>query len=132
MARILVVDDDLMVRSYVAQILQTKGHTVEKAENGEEGLAIFRSRPTDLIITDMAMPKSDGVQLIASLQKENPSLPIIAMSGAPDSAQFLFLASYFGAEKMLTKPFTADALIDAVDLAVKRSASSPSKPPASS
>ncbi len=111
----------MLVRNCVAQILQESGHTVDKAENGDDGLTVFRAHPADLVITDMAMPKKDGVELIASLQKERSNLPIIAMSGVPDSAQFLFLASFYGAVNMLTKPFTTGALLAAVDVALKRS-----------
>src|ERR1043165_4757495 len=50
--------------------------------------------PIYLVITDMAMPKTDGVELIAALTKDYADLPIVAMSGAPDSAQYLYLASY--------------------------------------
>jgi DNA-binding response OmpR family regulator len=114
MAHILVIDDDLNVGECVSQILQAKGHIVELAENGEDGLAAFRARPADLVITDMAMPKTDGVELIAILLKDHPHLPIIAMSGAPDSAQYLYLASYLGVGRMLTKPFAAEALLAAV------------------
>jgi DNA-binding response OmpR family regulator len=121
MARILVIDDDPPVCDSVALILEAEGHTVEKAGNGDDGLAAFRARPADLVITDMAMPKKDGVELIACLLKDNPNLPIIAMSGAPNSAQFLYLASYFGAGKMLTKPFTGKALLAAVTEAMKAS-----------
>ena len=119
MARILVIDDDLLSRDYVGQILQTEGHTVEMAANGDDGLSLFRARPADLVITDMVMPKTDGVELITILLNEHPNLPVIAMSGAPNSAQYLYLASYMGAGKILTKPFTAQALLAAVAGAVK-------------
>ena len=119
MARILVIDDDLLSRDYVGQILQTEGHTVEMAANGDDGLSLFRARPADLVITDMVMPKTDGVELITILLNEHPNLPVIAMSGAPNSAQYLYLASYMGAGKILTKPFTAKALLAAVAGAVK-------------
>jgi DNA-binding response OmpR family regulator len=119
MARILVIDDDLLSRDYVGQILQTEGHTVEMAANGDDGLSLFRAHPADLVITDMVMPKTDGVELITILLNEHPNLPVIAMSGAPNSAQYLYLASYMGAGKILTKPFTAKALLAAVAGAVK-------------
>jgi two-component system, chemotaxis family, chemotaxis protein CheY len=119
MARILVIDDDPLSRDYVKQILQSEGHAVEMADSGQSGLAAFHACPADLVITDMVMPETDGVELIAGLMKEHPRLPVIAMSGAPSSAQYLYLASYLGAEKMMTKPFTAKALLAAVTSALK-------------
>jgi DNA-binding response OmpR family regulator len=122
MAHILVIDDDQLIRDMVALTLGAEGHTVVQAESGVDGLAAFRTRPADLVITDMAMPKMDGVQLIERLLKEYPNLPIIAMSGAPDSAQYLYLASYLGAGRLLTKPFKPETLRGAVDGALKPSA----------
>ena len=115
MARILVVDDDLLTRDYIGHVLSAEGHSVEKAENGESGLAAFRARSADIVITDMVMPKADGVEFIAALLKESPKVPVIAMSGAPQSAQFLYLASYLGAGNVLTKPVAGEALIAAVN-----------------
>ena len=121
MARILVIDDDQLIREMIALTLGKAGHTVDQAKQGDDGLAAFRAHPADLIITDMAMPGMDGVQLIQRLLKEHPKLPIIAMSGAPDSAQFLYLASYLGAGRLLTKPFGTEALRLAVDEVLKPS-----------
>src|SRR3954471_23119522 len=101
MARILVIDDDTAVRGLTVQILRSHGHTVNEAIDGDAGLTKFRAEPVDLLITDMAMPKTDGVEVISAVAKERPNFPIIAMSGAPDSAQYLYLASYLGAGRML-------------------------------
>lgn len=120
MTRVLVIDDDPLSRDYVAQILLAGGHSVEMAENAEQGLAAFQTRPIDLIITDMVMPGTDGVELITNLLKSRPNLPVIAMSGAPDSAAYLYLASYLGAGMVLTKPFAANAMLAAVTEALKK------------
>lgn len=97
-------------------------HAVEKAQDGVAALASSRAKPPDLVIADMLMPNSDGVGLIAASIAESPRLPIIARSGVRDSAQFLFLASYLGASRMLTKPFTPQELRTAVSGALQRSA----------
>lgn len=120
MSRILVIDDDSVVRELTVKILERHGHTVDKAADGNAGVTAFRANPPDLVITDMAMPGKDGVEVIATLTKDFPEIPVIAMSGAPDSAQYLYLASFLGAERMLTKPFSPEVLMATVDAVVAR------------
>lgn len=115
MAHLLVIDDDKLTREYVAKLLVAAGHTVAEAEDGLHGLEVFRARPADMVVTDMVMPRADGVEVIETLLKEHPGLPVVAMSGAPESAQFLYLASYLGAGKVLTKPVSAEVLLAAVE-----------------
>lgn len=118
MAKILVIDDDPLILNFVTDALKAVGHTVVQARDGDEGLAASRAATPDLVITDMVMPNLDGVQLIDLLLKEQPDLPIVAMSGAPDSAQYLHIASFLGAGRLLTKPFSVTALREAVDEAL--------------
>lgn len=115
MARILVIDDDTVVRELTAEILGHNGHTVTQAADGNAGLAAIRSQPPELVITDMEMPGMDGVEMIKILKRELPELPIIAMSGATQSAQYLYLASYLGAERLLNKPFAIGDLLATVN-----------------
>jgi CheY-like chemotaxis protein len=120
MARIVVVDDDPIVSELTVRILELTGHSVAKALDGDTGLKAIRDCPPDLVITDMAMLGRDGVELIHILAGEYPDIPVVAMSGAPDSAQFLYLDSYLGAERLLTKPFTPAMLLTIVDAIVPR------------
>ena len=120
MAQIIIVDDDAVVREMTTAILERDGHSVEQADDGNAGLAAVRARVPELLITDMEMPKMDGVELITELAKEFPHLPIIAMSGAPQSPQYLYLASLLGAEKILTKPFSTKLLTNTVKEVLSR------------
>ena len=120
MSRILVIDDDSVVRELTGRILERHGHKVDMAADGNTGVTAFRANPPDLVITDMAMPGKDGVEVIAALTKDFPDIPVIAMSCAPDSAQYLYLASFLGAERMLTKPFSPEVLMATVDAVVAR------------
>ena len=81
MARILVVDDYATLRLIFADALKGDGHTVIKAGNGEEALALCLIHDVDLVLTDMSMPKMTGPQLISQLQRLRPSVPIVGMSG---------------------------------------------------
>ena len=117
MARILVVDDDMSIRALLREILEEDGHQVDEAADGKQGVASYRTKPVDLVITDMLMPEKDGVELIMELQENFPDIKIIAMSGGGRGldAQFsLRVAKDFGAIQQLEKPFTAKQVLATV------------------
>ena len=109
MARILVVDDETIVRDLLLAYLRHSGHTVLEAADGEEALTIQRSEPVDLIITDNAMPRLTGREMIGILRREYPDVRIIAMSGlAVDEAVRNEV------ERVLPKPFTKREFLDSI------------------
>ena len=81
-ARILIIDDEPVLRMTFRHILEEEGHEVLDAEDGEAGVAMCRESHPDLVITDMIMPKQAGSATVAILTKEFPAMPVIAMSGA--------------------------------------------------
>ena len=87
MARILVVDDDKVMRLLLRAMLERQGHSVVEAENGDEGLSYYRAAPTDLVITDIQMPVMDGLQMIKALRGDFPTAKIIAISGGKEPAR---------------------------------------------
>ena len=111
MARIIIIDDDDILRETLAGVLTEAGHTVATTANGFEGVALFRAEPADLILTDLVMPHG-GLPTIRVLRSEFPQLAIIAMSGGGKSR--LDIAGSLGASRTLAKPFTAKELTDAV------------------
>ena len=78
---ILVVDDEQDFRIILDQALEKVGYTVMTAVNGEEAFQLFQKNKFDLVITDVHMPKVDGIQLMQQIKDENPWIPIIAISG---------------------------------------------------
>ncbi len=82
LANILVIDDEPVLRLTFKHLLGTHGYRVWIAENGREGLKLFRRHPIDLVVTDITMPVLDGFSTIEALRREAPALPIIAMSAA--------------------------------------------------
>ena len=116
MANILVVDDDEDVRLLLRALLEGHVHTVTEAEDGEMGIEAT-SESTDLIITDIQMPKVDALDLILVLKKRNPELPIIAISGAGQMAGAINTCSAekTGADDAYTKPFDHIEMLSAVD-----------------
>lgn len=117
MARILVVDDEDLVRLTLRQMLEASGHEVIEAANGRQGVALQAENVVDLVVTDIIMPEQEGIETIVQLRRKNPSLKIIAISGGGRlrNMDFLKIAANVGADATLTKPFSTQELTDMVD-----------------
>lgn len=116
MARLLVIEDNADLLPVLAELLTASGHTVRTARNGAEGLAQFRLERPDLVLTDIVMPEQDGVGVLLALRKLRPRPKIIAMSGGTvRSSQYLQMAAGLGARRVLEKPFSNAALLQAID-----------------
>jgi CheY-like chemotaxis protein len=115
--RILVVDDDPAIRLFVERVLAGEGHDVVLAANGLEAMELYARSTFSLIITDLVMPRADGLELLRRLRKEPSAPKIIAMSGGSGrgaGGQYLGLAELLGAVTTLHKPFTVAELTAAV------------------
>ncbi len=114
--RILIIDDDALMRLALAKILLSAGYDVEQAGDGDEGLRLQRSQSFDLIITDLIMPDKEGIQIIRELRKEDSAIRIIAMSagGRGGATDYLKWARLMGAKQCLSKPIKREDLLDAV------------------
>jgi CheY-like chemotaxis protein len=124
MQRILIVDDERDVRDSVKCVLDLAGYVVLTAENATDALEQLGRTPTDLVITDIIMPKINGVQAI---RKAFPLVRIVAISGGGNfgvagyqptaiaTNAYLASAEEAGAHLVLTKPFEAEDLLAAVE-----------------
>ncbi|NIQ94592.1 MAG: response regulator [Desulfuromonadales bacterium] len=112
MARILIVDDEDLVRTTLRQALETADHEVLEAANGKEALEVLENHGLDLVIADIVMPVKEGVETIVELRQRRPDLKIIAISGGgrTGNLDYLELARKFGADKTLSKPFEIDEI----------------------
>lgn len=130
MPRILLIDDDDSVRTVLMLTLKHFGYTVTEARNGNEGLEKFHQGGADLLITDIVMPEKDGLEVLMSLKRTQPTLKVIAISGGGrTSAQdYLQIARLMGATKVLEKPFTSEVLMAAVRELVGGGDATPPKP----
>src|SRR2546429_4085688 len=108
MPSILLIEDDDLFRDTLAQTLTGRGYTVMQARDGDEGVRLFRVEPVDLVITDIIMPKKEGLATVMELRRDYPKLGIIVMSGGLAQAAPLYLkmAGGLGANRLLPKPFT--------------------------
>ena len=117
MVRILVIDDDRRVLRLAGGILAAVGREVLFARDGEEGLDLHRRKPFDLVVTDIHMPKMDGIETIRALRADHEDLPIIAMSGSCIAAplDFLRIAKILGADAAIKKPLDGERMLSTVN-----------------
>jgi DNA-binding response OmpR family regulator len=112
--RILVVEDDPRVREVLHQALAAAGYDVVATADGEEALAAYAAAPADLVITDLLMPRKDGVETIRGLRHRHPSAKVIAVTAARGRFNRLTAARHLGAHRTLLKPFGMGDLLAAV------------------
>jgi len=112
-ARILVVDDEDEVRLSLRRMLESAGYEVLEASDGQEAMKVCRSRPLDLVITDIFMPGQEGMETIQALRREFPTLKVIAITGKTPEV-YLKTARLLGAQATLEKPLRLETLLEAV------------------
>jgi two-component system, chemotaxis family, chemotaxis protein CheY len=116
MTSILVIDDEMFVRTTLRLTLETEGFKVIEAEDGVVGLQKFVDERPAAVLVDMIMPNKAGVQTIVEIRKLAPTAPIIAMSGGGrvSAADLLVAARTSGADDVVQKPFQMKELISLV------------------
>ena len=108
MARILVVDDEEGVRTFVAEALATDGHSVAQAANGEEAAARLGEQAFELLVTDLRMPGMDGMDLLRRVRTDQPELEVIVLT-AHGTVETAVEAMKLGAYEYLQKPLSGPA-----------------------
>lgn len=115
MAHVLIVDDDEADLHLMRSILAEAGHTLFTASNGEQAMKVYLRQPIDVVVTDIQMPRGDGLELISALTGVDPDASIVAVSGKePHKLQ---LAQLAGARITLPKPINKESLTHAVEQA---------------
>ncbi len=126
MARILVVDDETEVAEAIRCVLERSGFEVAVAGGVTDGLRAAEAIQPDVVITDIIMPKTNGIELIKALRERHPRVRVVAISGGgsfglhaykPDAIKthaYLAAAREAGAQEILTKPFDMNDLLAAV------------------
>ncbi len=116
MARVLVVDDEELMREAVRLALERDGHDVLEAENGEIGLQLFEKHRPDVLVTDLIMPHSEGIETIRVLRRRHPEAKIVALSGRGGISLNANLerARQVGANATLLKPCDFDELRETI------------------
>lgn len=101
--RVLIVDDEDMIRLNLRALMEDLGYSVNEAANGREALALFEQETPDLVLTDLRMPEMDGLALIAALRENSPETPLVVISGT-GSMRDAIEALRQGAWDYVTKP----------------------------
>ncbi|MEW6744217.1 MAG: response regulator [Planctomycetota bacterium] len=116
MARILIIEDDDLVRSVLKERLSRAGHDVRESPNGRMGMSCLQSAAFDLVVTDIIMEEGDGIEAIRELRQRLPGVKIIAISGGGriGPAVYLDLAEKCGAHRTFAKPFPMEGLLKAI------------------
>jgi CheY-like chemotaxis protein len=126
MASILVVDDEPDVAEAISAVLEHAGFAVVTADSAARGLQAVAAQRFDVVVTDIIMPRVNGLELIRKLRAEHPRIRIVAISGGgsfgplslkPDAISthaFIAAAREAGAEDVLTKPFDMEDLLSVV------------------
>jgi len=126
MTKVIIIDDEEDIRIVLKEIFVREGFDVKVASDGHEGMNLMREHGADLVVTDIIMPGSDGVETAYSIRLEFPKTKIIVMSGGGNAASlgyepvaitttaYLASAASIGADLTLTKPFDRKELMKAV------------------
>ena len=117
--RILVVEDDKKIASFVARGLKEAGFAVDQAENGEDGLHLALAHPYDTAVIDLMLPKLDGLSLIEELRKKKVLTPVLILS-ARRSVDDRVKGLQAGGDDYLTKPFSFVELLARVQALIRR------------
>src|SRR5271155_3750791 len=117
MSRVLVIDDDSSLRFTLEAVLSDAGLVVETSDGGPSGLAAFEARGADVVLTDLAMPDMDGMQVLERMRANDPSVPVLILT-AHGSERVAVAAIKAGAFDYIPKPFDPDDLLLAVRRAI--------------
>jgi two-component system KDP operon response regulator KdpE len=117
--RILIVDDELQIIRVLSMACSAQGYRVKSAGDGEAALAALKTWPAELVITDLSMPKMDGVELCRAIRKQS-NVPILVLS-VRNQEKVKVEALDAGADDYVTKPFQIDELLARIRAALRRS-----------
>jgi two-component system, response regulator, stage 0 sporulation protein F len=115
MATILIIDDEESIRHLLKEVLERAHHRVLEAHDGQAGLTLYQQNKVDLVLMDILMPGTDGLEATLQLTREYLDAKVIAMTGAQGDRNFLAVAKLFGARRVFEKPFDLDTLVQAVN-----------------
>ena len=114
MKRIVVIEDDMVIRESLKEILELNNYEVMTIDSGLDLAKRVNKFNPDILITDIIMPDKDGIEIIIEAKKTYPNIILIAISGGGriDSESYLNTARYLGADATLKKPFSPAQLLD--------------------
>jgi len=116
---ILVVEDEALITDFLRRGLEAEGYAVDTAACGEDGLALLRTRPADLVILDVMMPGMDGFEVLGAIRASDPELPVIMLTARGEVADRV-RGLDLGATDYLGKPFAFAELLARIRALLRR------------
>ncbi len=101
--KILIAEDDVMMMASIEYQLKKEGYNISKANNGSEAMAAFEKESPDLVVTDIIMPHTSGLEFIGFIRSSYDHIPVLVLSGV-DEEDTVIEAFNLGADDFLTKP----------------------------
>jgi len=120
--RLLLIEDDLKIASFIKKGFQSEGYAVDHAANGREGLDMALYEPYDTVIVDIMLPEKNGLAVIEALRREKVLTPVIILS-AKDAIEDRVKGLQIGGDDYLTKPFAFSELLARVQALIRRRSS---------
>jgi len=120
--RIIVVDDDQVVRDSLGLLLGNRGYRTSAAPDGAAALALMRGEPPDLVLLDLEMPGMSGPAVLQAIRSAHGAVPVVILTGYPDG-ELMTEAVRYGPLLVLAKPADAEQVVEAVRLALNGSLS---------
>lgn len=121
--KILIVEDDLITRRNLSVLLSDEGYDVDQAGDGVQALELLAGQPFDLVLSDIVMPRMDGLKLLQQLQCMAPQIPVVIMTSYVSDSLSSVPA---GAAEFIRKPFVLDDLLFKVQRALDKAPQAPS------
>jgi len=117
MPSVLLIEDEELVRELLKEVLEINGFQVLTANDGIDGVRLFKESPTDIVITDLVMPEQEGVKTTLQIKKLAPHVKIIVISGKleTESMNSAPILTMMGADLVLKKPFKNETLLENVN-----------------
>jgi CheY-like chemotaxis protein len=116
MKRILIADDDSVIRKLLRKILEDAGYQVTEAADGKIAIKLYHEEPPDVIILDLVMPEKEGIETIIELKRDFPNVKIITITGGimGEAETLLIAARRLGARYAFKKPLNPGEILQAV------------------
>lgn len=122
--KILVIEDEKKIASFVRKGLEAQGFVVDVAHHGDDGYALALSRPYDAVVLDIMLPGRDGLSILRNLRQRRMNVPVILLTARSELNERLEGLN-LGADDYLTKPFFVEELIARIQVVIRRAAGTP-------
>jgi DNA-binding response OmpR family regulator len=122
--KVLVIEDEKRIASFIRKGLEARGFVVEVAHHGDEGYALALARPYDALVLDIMLPGRDGLSILRNLRERHRSVPVILLTARSELNERLEGLN-LGADDYLTKPFFVEELIARLQVVTRRAAGTP-------